>query len=309
MAFVMRTSSPTLRVTTFAVLALSLTNCGKPSMGSAIRPYYEFEVVDTNGDGIDDIVGASNNGMAVVDGKTFKARMLGIKPPEIWRLLNGKIITAARETPRVLHVVEFSTGAVLKTFQLTDNVATLRETKGNVFVQLRDQHAYLLDLTTLRLIEQLPRLPAPGPYQPIFCAGARAACSWDDKTNSSPNVVILSQGSHRVSVRIKQSGPRQLSLVCFDASGQQTGPVVIDENGAGLKGIELADGRLFISYLGAVSAYDAATCTLQWQRQQLAAEVIQAQHGRLYVTTEGRPNYGKDVVVLDAATGVLLVAL
>ena len=318
MNFVMRASKPMLALTTMAML---LANCHKPSTGSAIRPFFGFEIVDLNGDGIDDIVGASTNGMAVVDGKTFKARMLGIKPPEIWRLLDGKIVTAARETPRVLQVVELRSGTVLKTFQLSDNVNILQVAGGKtatdaadnngVRVQLRDQHAYLLDLTRLRLIEQLPQLPvlaAPQLYQPIFCASTRAACSWDDKTSSSPNVATITQGSQQVSVRIKQPGTRELSVVCFDSNGNPSAAVLIDPKGYGINGIDLADGHLFVSYGGDVKAYDAATCAPQWQRQQLAAEVLQAQRGRLYVTTAGHRNYGKNLIVLDAATGTLLGA-
>ena len=165
MNFVARAGKPALRRTTVALWAVLLTNCATPPPSSAIRPLFGFEVVDINGDGIDDIVGASTKGMAVVDGQTFKARMLGIKPPETWQLLNGKIITTARETPRMLQVVELRTGAVLKTFPLLANVVTLRPTNStvldggelrtasNVLVQLDDQRRYLLDLKTLRLIE------------------------------------------------------------------------------------------------------------------------------------------------------------
>ena len=305
----------------FAVLAISVSACNNASKGSAIRPFFGFEIVDLNNDGTDDIVGASTNGMAVVDGKTFKARLLGIKPPELWRLINGTIVTTARETPRSLQVVELRTGKVFKTFQLPDNVSSLQladdataasaDDNIAVRVQLRDQHVYLLDLTTLRLTEQVPPLQAraaPALYQPIFCASTRAACSWDDKTNTSPNVATVTQGGHRVSVRIKQPGTRELSVVCFDANGKPSAAVMIDAKGYNIKGLELADGRLMVSYLGDITAYDAITCAPQWQRQQLAAEVLQANNGRLYVTTAGRRNYGKDLIVLDIATGTLLGA-
>ena len=321
MNFVTRASALTLALTT---MAMSLANCHKPSTGSAIRPFFGFEIVDLNNDGIDDIVGASTNGMAVVDGKTFKARMVGIKPPEMWRLLDGKIVTTARETPRVLQVVELRSGTVLKTFQLSDKVATLTQppstvgesasvSDGSMVLSLIDHRNYILQLNDLTLREQ-PQAQAqaqpvaPQPSQPIFCAGANAACSWDDKTSSSPNVATITQGSQRISVRIKQPGTRELSVVCFDGAGRESAPVLLDEKGYGIKGIDLADGRLFVSYLGGVNAYNANTCAPQWQRQELAAEVLQAQRGRLYVTTAGHRNYGKNLIILDAATGTLLGA-
>ena len=107
-------------------------------------------------------------------------------------------------------------------------------------------------------------------------------------------------------MRIKQPGTRELSVVCFDGAGRESASVLVDDKGYGIKGIELADGRLFVSYLGGVMAYDATTCKPKWQRQALTAEVLQAQRGRLYVTTAGRRNYGKNLIVLDAATGTSL---
>lgn len=309
-----------VRASVAATLAIAFFGCRKPSSGPAILPYYGFEVSDLNGDGIDDIIGANSNGMAVVDGKTFKARLVGIKPPQTWRLSNGNIVTTGRETPRVLQVVEVSSGTVLKTFQLADNVTSLHEAgdKSNsnsaaaeassVIVKLLDQHVYLLDLATLRLVEQLPQLEARQRYQPIFCTSTRATCSWDDQTSSSPNVATVTQGKYRVSLRIKQPGTRELSAVCFDNNGNPSAPLLIDAKGFGLNGIDLDDGRLFVSYGGSVTAYDAATCVPQWQRQQLAAEVLQAERGRLYVTTTGIRNYPKKLIVLDAATGTLLGA-
>jgi hypothetical protein len=299
-----------------ATLTVALLGCYKPSIGPAILPYYGFEIIDLNGDGVDDIVGANPNSMAVVDGKTFKARMLGIKPPQTWRLINGNIVTTGRETPRVLHVIELASGAVRKTFQLTDNVTSLQVPSSDraaavastVIVKLLDQHVYRLDLTTLQLVEQLPQVEVQPKYQPIFCTSTQAACSWDDQMSGSPNIATLTHGNNRVSVRIKQPGTRELSVVCFDSNGNPRAPVLIDAKGYGINGIDLADGHLFVSYGGDVKAYDAATCDPQWQRQQLAAEVLQAQRGRLYVTTTGIRNYPKKLIVLDAATGILVGA-
>ncbi len=288
--------------------------------GSAIRPYFGYQIVDTNNDGVDDLVGAGVNGMAVVDGKTHKARALGIKEPGAWQFAAGKIVTASRETPRVLHVIDFATGKELKSFALSDNIASMlpRDDKSPnlLVVTLIDQHTHLLDLAALTMVEH-PAAAAtaqatPTSYRPIFCAGMRAECSWDDKTSSDPHVATLVQGINRVSIRIKKPGTRELSAVCFDASSRETAPTMIDPKGYGIKGIELADGRLYVSYLGAVHAFDALTCAPLWQlgldANYGAPEALQAVHGRVYVTTAGKRNYGKNLVVLDGSSGALLFA-
>lgn len=87
---------------------------------------------------------------------------------------------------------------------------------------------------------------------------------------------------------------------------------MIDPKGYGIKGMDLADGRLYVSYSGAVLAFDATTCAPQWQLtldgEHGAPEALQAVHGRVYVTTAGKRNYGKKLVVLDGNNGTLLFA-
>ena len=198
--------------------------------GSAIRPYFGYEIVDVNNDGIDDLIGAGGNGMAVVDGKTHKVRSLGIKDPGAWQYAAGKIVTAGRETPRVLQVFDFATGSELKSFALSDNVASLKPIDDKsptiLAVKLIDQHTHVLDLAALTMVEQSAASPTtqptPNAYRPIFCAGARAECNWDDKTSSDPHVATLVQGNHRISIRIKTPGTRELSAVCIDANNRES---------------------------------------------------------------------------------------
>lgn len=300
--------------------AALLVSCKISTEGSSIRPYFGYQIADVNSDGIDDLVGAGVNGMAVVDGKTHKARALGIKEPGAWQFAAGKIVTAGRETPRVLQVFDFATGKELKSFALSDNIASMlpRDDKSPnlLVVTLIDQHTHVLDLAALTLVEQSAASPTtqptPNAYRPIFCAGARAECNWDDKTSSDPHVATLVQGINRVSIRIKTPGTRELSAVCIDANNRETAPTMIDPKGYGIKGMDLADGRLYVSYSGAVLAFDATTCAPQWQLtldgEHGAPEALQAVHGRVYVTTAGKRNYGKKLVVLDGSSGALLFA-
>lgn len=298
-----------------AALALAVIACSEPPHRAGVSAYHPFVIVDTNGDGIDDIIGkAALEELSLVDGTSFAARKLDGDAGGHFIVAGDRVISDGYTAPRTLRIIGIATGTIERQVALADKVGALRRADdGAVLASLVDGTVWRLDVATGGL-EQVPNPAAPpsAPALPAYCAESKATC----EPSETPGEARITQGGQGVIVRVKQQGTHELVVACVDAQGKESAAVVIDPEGFGGVAIDVTDGLALVAFQGLVRALDLSTCREVWQHgdfveteRPFRAKSLMAARGRAYVTVlplvRGIPSSAR-LVVVDARTGALL---
>lgn len=262
--------------------------------------------VDANGDGVVDMLVPSGGDLVAVDGVSFKrlwtrpngsgTNCAGIKAAVGSQLLLGY--------DRVVDVISLRTGATEWSVGLSDRIQGLSVEGSTVRVKAIDGVTGTLDLAAHKLV---PLAPSPASPRSLYScpAFARGNCEPIDGIDFR-----LRDGDLAATFRFKKQGTREATVTGENGLGAQaktTFSQVVDPNGYGIGGADLADGILYLSISGVVRAIDVRTGANLFSLTG-HPRGLRVRGGRLFVETSAGKNY-YTVEVFDAHTGQLLHSL
>lgn len=292
-----------------AALAVFATGC--PKRDSAGLDVYVCGLdpilpVDANGDGVVDMLVPSGGDLVAVDGVTFKrlwtrpngsgTNCVGIKAAVGAELLLGY--------DRKVDVISLRTGATEWSVNLSDRIQSLSVEGTAVRVKAIDGVGGTLDLAAHKL---MPLSPAAASSRPLYACPpfARGTCEPIDGVDFR-----LRDGDVAVTFRFKKQGTREATVIGESGLGAQaktTFSQVVDPNGYGIGGADLAGGILYVSVSGVVRAIDVRTGATLFSLTG-HPRGLRVQGGRLFVETSAGKSY-YTVEVFDARSGALLHSL
>ncbi len=258
--------------------------------------------VDANGDGVVDMLVPSGGDLVAVDGVSFKRLWTrpngsGTNCAGIKAAVGGSLLLGY---DRTVDVISLRTGATEWSVGLSDRIAGLGVEGGAVRVKAIDGAAGTLDLANHKLVPMAA--PSGAPRALYTCpAFARGTCEPIDGVDFR-----LRDGDVAVTFRFKKQGTREATVV-GEAQAKTTFSQVVDPNGYGVAGADLAGGVLYLSISGVVRAIDVRTGANLFSLTG-RPRGVRVQGGRLFVETSAGKNY-YTVEVFDARTGQLLHSL
>lgn len=259
--------------------------------------------VDANGDGVIDMLVPTGGDLVAVDGVTFK---------RLWTRPNGSGTNCAGTKAavggelllgydRTVDVISLRTGATEWSVGLSDRIQGLSVEGGAVRVKAIDGVSSTLDLAAHKLVPVAA--PTGTPRSLYSCpAFARGTCEPIDGVDFR-----LRDGDVTVTFRFKKQGTREATVIGESGVGAQaktTFSRVVDPNGYGIAGADLAGGALYLSIVGVVRAIDVRTGANLFSLTG-HPRGLRVKGDRLFVeTSAGKAYY--TVEVFEARTGQLL---
>lgn len=275
-----------------ATLALAIAGCqAQDNPFSSYGAGLDVLIVDVNGDGTDDVI-VPRSELTAVDGVTIAP--LWSRPSGVaWKVATKKFLVVDQQ--RALEVAALADGVTTGSVPLSDRVERLVVDGDAVWVRTIDGVVGKLDPATRALDTNA------GPIPELPSSSGQAA-----REELPEGDYRLREGDLSVRFEFKKQGTRELTVV-GESGGATTFSRLVDPNGYGLKGAELAGGVVYLSLSGTVLAIDVKTGATVFELAG-GPGPLRVVKDRLYVETAMLKTY-KALEVLDARTGAPLFVL
>jgi hypothetical protein len=282
-----------LSYTAAAIAGLALVGCqSQDNPFSSYGAGLDVLIVDVNGDGTDDVI-IPRAELTAVDGVTV-APLWSRPSGDGAKAATKKFLVLANQ--RAVEVAALADGVSTGSVPLSDRVESLVADGEAVWVRTIDGVVGKLDPAA----RVLDTKAGPAPERPT-CTSGLAACE-----PLGEGDFRLRDGELAVRFEFKKQGTRELTIV-GESGGATTFTRVVDPNGLGLKGAELAGGIVYLALADTVLAIDVKSGAPAFELTGRPGP-LRVVGGRLYVETDMMKTY-KALEVLDARTGAPLFVL
>jgi hypothetical protein len=276
-----------------ALAALATVGCqSQENPFSSYGAGLDVVIVDVNGDGTDDVI-IPRSDLTAVDGVTV-APLWSRPSGDGQKVATKKFLVVANQ--RALEVAALADGVTTGSVPLSDKVERLVADGEAVWVRTIDGVVGKLDPAARTLDTKAGPMP-----ESKTCTSGQAVCE-----KLADGDFRLRDGDLAVRFEFKKQGTRELTVV-GESGGATTFTRVVDPNGYGLDGADLAGGIVYLSLSDALLAIDVKTGAPAFELAGRPGP-LRVVGGRLYVETDMLKTY-KALEVLDARTGAPLFVL